>query len=233
MAKDMNQRAIALASQIEHSVARCIFERYYGVGDAGFRNRKVHEIEQWMENITRGQPANLVDLVRAWGDHKLHEVIIFETAYRSDPGARAARSIRIEKRLAMQRRRAATIYAQQENCQPAVLSESEVPAAQMPFLGTYCPDGWERVYLGAEFEPNRRGVFMGDNRGYGAYFVDASGVGTPDELPLTFGEFIRLIRPSYGYGLVEAGIFQIKIGVFERTYGQTRDELIMENEDEP
>jgi hypothetical protein len=82
----------------------------------------------------------------------------------------------------------------------------------IPFLGTYCPKGWKRVRLTVD----TAGVYEGDNKGYGAYFVDNSGLGADDEPALTFRRFLETIKPGYGYGIVEAGQFQIKVGQFER-----------------
>lgn len=81
----------------------------------------------------------------------------------------------------------------------------------IPDLGTHLPDGWKRVKLERE-----HGVYMGDNQGFGAFFVDASGFGRPGEPALTLREFIERLKPGLAYAIVEAGQFQVKIGVFEK-----------------
>lgn len=80
-------------------------------------------------------------------------------------------------------------------------------------VGRYLPEGWHRVRLD-HFDPDSRGIYMGDNDGYGAYFVDSSGFGGSDEAALLIDEFIKRVKPGYGYAIVEAGQFQVKIGVF-------------------
>ena len=60
---------------------------------------------------------------------------------------------------------------------------------------------------------------MGDNEGYGAYFVDCTGLGKPDELALTIDEFTNRVKLEYGYAIVEIGRHQAKIGVFRQIKG--------------
>ena len=81
-------------------------------------------------------------------------------------------------------------------------------------LGPYLPVGWHRVRLD-QIDPNPHGIYMGDNHEYGAYFVDSSGFGEPGESSLAVGEFIERVKSGYGYAIVEAGEFQVKIGVFD------------------
>ena len=57
---------------------------------------------------------------------------------------------------------------------------------------------------------------MVDNQGYGAYFVDCTGLGKPNEPALTIDEFIKKAKPEYAYAIVEIGRYQAKIGVFKR-----------------
>jgi len=87
---------------------------------------------------------------------------------------------------------------------------------KIPYLGTYLPKGFERVRLTEEFDPNHRGIFEGDNRGFGAYFVDSTGFGGPHEPCLQVQEFLGRIRYDVAYGIVEAGEMQVKVGVFRR-----------------
>ncbi len=93
-------------------------------------------------------------------------------------------------------------------------------AVKIPFIGTYRPKGWKGVNLETWFptEAERAAarVYYGDNPPFGAFFVDSSGFGTAGEPALTLKEFLGFIRPGFGYAVVEAGQFQVKVGVFER-----------------
>jgi hypothetical protein len=97
----------------------------------------------------------------------------------------------------------------------AFLENAEKQLGKIPFLGTYLPKDFERVRLTPEFDPQRHGIYEGDNNGFGAYFVD-TGFGGRGEPPLTIEEFLERIRFDVAYGLVEAGEFQVKIGVFRK-----------------
>ena len=85
----------------------------------------------------------------------------------------------------------------------------------IPFLGknkdesTYEPKGWKRVDVDGP-----RG--MGCEKGY--LFVDACGMGSRNEPALTVGEFVEFIYDNkhLGYGIVEAGQFQVVIACYER-----------------
>jgi len=110
--------------------------------------------------------------------------------------------------------------AKRRGKQPAVFSEDQLERwglrvpdeiRHIPNLGSYLPKGWARVQLKKE-----HGVYPGDNEGHGAFFVDASGFGQPGEAALTIGEFIEKLKPGLGYGIVEEGQFQVKIGVYAR-----------------
>jgi hypothetical protein len=81
----------------------------------------------------------------------------------------------------------------------------------IPHLGGLLPRGWRRVRLEAG-----HGVYSGDNKGFGAFMVDSSGLGSPGEAALTIEEFANRLTPGVGYAIVEAGQFQVKIGAFER-----------------
>jgi hypothetical protein len=89
---------------------------------------------------------------------------------------------------------------------------------ELPNIGDRCPKGWRRVRLDESFDENRRGIFMGDARGYGAFMVDASGMGSEDEPALMYDEFVQRLRPNFGYAIIEVGQFQVKIGVFEQVH---------------
>jgi len=86
--------------------------------------------------------------------------------------------------------------------------------ARIPFLGDYVPNGYERVHVGETF---------GGNYGYGTadhahLFVDSSGFGGRGELAMTVSQFAEFVQrhPGYGYGIIEAGQFQIVLGVYRR-----------------
>ena len=74
----------------------------------------------------------------------------------------------------------------------------------MPNMGDYVPDDWELVKT---------------------HFVDSSGFGEEGELALTLDQFKTLVRTEiaqfpddiFGWGLVQAGQFQVYIGQFRST----------------
>lgn len=86
----------------------------------------------------------------------------------------------------------------------------------IPFLGKnddktpFVPEGWVRV--DAPDVPR----LMGVEDGY--LFVDASGLGSPGEPALTVGEFANYAydHKDLGYGIVEAGQFQVVIATYAR-----------------
>ena len=85
----------------------------------------------------------------------------------------------------------------------------------MPFLGDYLPEGWARVSL--EAESDRKGVKMDDNDGFGAYFVDSSGMGADYEPAIPADRLVKeYLEPGFGYAIVQAGQFQVKIGKFKK-----------------
>ena len=98
------------------------------------------------------------------------------------------------------------------------------PFKGFPFLGTRRPFGWRRVNLETwfpgEYARSRARVYPGDNAGAGAFFVDACGWGDDGrEAALSPKRLWEFLRPGFGYAIVEAGQFQVKIGVFERRPG--------------
>lgn len=107
--------------------------------------------------------------------------------------------------------------AEQAAKEPAIFTAGEIARGnvgmlrKIPNLGTYLPQGWSRVEL-----ESGHGVYSGDNAGFGAYMVDSCGFGRAGEPALTIGEFIDQLKPGLGYGIVECGQFQIKIGAFAR-----------------
>jgi len=110
-----------------------------------------------------------------------------------------------------------------ERREPRVFTAEQIAArdVRIPNLGDRCPRNWVRVSLEAEADDH--GVYMGDNRGKGAYFVDKSGCGAPGEPAMTLDEFFTRMKPGLGYAMVEEGQFQVKVGVFAvRTAGRAR-----------
>lgn len=94
------------------------------------------------------------------------------------------------------------------------------PFSRIPNLGDYCPQDWVRVNIEDEGLPTCK-MYPGDNEGYGAYFVDASGWGDPSEPALAPSQLLEVVKEinskgSYGFAICERGQFQIKIGVYKR-----------------
>ena len=88
-------------------------------------------------------------------------------------------------------------------------------AGPVPFLGDYVPRGFKRLHVRDTF---------GERWGHGtadgeALLVDSSGFGSRGELALTDQEFAEFTQyhPGYAYGILEAGQFQIVVGVFKRS----------------
>lgn len=89
--------------------------------------------------------------------------------------------------------------------------------SRIPNIGTYLPDGWRRVDSVDEIGPHRSQYATGKPDGKRGYFVDKSGFGGPGDPALTVQEMADLLKPGYGYAIVEEGQFQITIGVFKKT----------------
>jgi hypothetical protein len=94
---------------------------------------------------------------------------------------------------------------------------------RLPNLGTYLPEGWARVdpieVTGEQRNRHASGTIgetEGRDREVSKYWVDKSGFGSEDELALTIREMAALLRPGYGYAIVEEGQFQLGIGVFKK-----------------
>tara|TARA_R110000765_G_scaffold195591_1_gene301054 strand:- start:5 stop:382 length:378 start_codon:yes stop_codon:yes gene_type:complete len=105
--------------------------------------------------------------------------------------------------------------AANENKIPLIITKEDIDYENVrgiPSLGTYLPDDWERVSL--ETWPDR-GIYMSDNEGFGALFVDSSGFTEAGEAALSLEEFIKALVPDLGYAIVEEGQFQVKVGVFK------------------
>jgi hypothetical protein len=92
------------------------------------------------------------------------------------------------------------------------LHEDEIetyPPFPFPNLGDYRPKGWKLV---------------------DTLFVDSSGFGADDEPAMSVRQLkaklneLQRSDETYGYGIVEAGPFQLHLGVFERRkYRSLRD----------
>jgi len=90
----------------------------------------------------------------------------------------------------------ATRKAKENNKQPYVATKDfDEGVFQCPNLGDYTPNGWIEI---------------------DKLFVDSSGFGSINEPALTKDQFINRIRKGYGYGISEAGQFQVYIKVLKR-----------------
>jgi len=96
------------------------------------------------------------------------------------------------------------------------------PIRSMPDLGDSIPKGWNRFNLGKikkDFTYHYK-IYSDDNKGAGAFFVD-QGMGSDNEPAMTVPQFIKSLSELWnknkklGYGIVETGQFQVKIGVFK------------------
>ena len=72
----------------------------------------------------------------------------------------------------------------------------------IPFLGKYVPFGWKRLA-----DENDDPVW---------YLVDSSGFGRADEPALTLDAFASILVEGHGYGIIEAGEFQVVVGEYVR-----------------
>lgn len=70
----------------------------------------------------------------------------------------------------------------------------------IPNLGDYVPKGWE---LDADADDD------------GLAFVDKAGNGDGGR-SMSLADLIEWLRPGYGYGIVEEGMFQLYVGRFKR-----------------
>ena len=96
------------------------------------------------------------------------------------------------------------------------------PIRSMPDLGDSVPSGWSRFNLGKikdKFTYNYK-IHKDDANGSGAFFVD-QGMGSENEPAMTISQFIKSLSEIWnmnkrlGFGIVETGQFQVKIGVFQ------------------
>lgn len=96
--------------------------------------------------------------------------------------------------------------ARHRRTEPLVVAENPMldeDLRGMPNLGDYVPEDWELVKT---------------------HFVDSSGFGQNGERAMTLDAFVTLVRTEiaqpdviFGWGLVEAGQFQVYIGQFKST----------------
>ena len=67
--------------------------------------------------------------------------------------------------------------------------------SQIPHIGDYRPKGWKLV---------------------DTLFVDSSGLGSEGEPAMTFSQFVARSKLGFGYAIIEAGQFQVRIAGFRR-----------------
>lgn len=85
--------------------------------------------------------------------------------------------------------------AEQEGIQPYIAEvDGDTGVRSAPSIGDYVPNGWRPTEI---------------------YFVDSSGCGAPDELALTFSQFLTKVKEGYGYAICDTGQFQVYIQEFE------------------
>ena len=79
---------------------------------------------------------------------------------------------------------------------PKIFTEED-EVGDIPALGKHTPRGWTLL---------------------DTYFVDSSGFGQPGEPAMSRNEFISLVEglPGFGWGIVEAGQFQVYVGRYEK-----------------
>lgn len=117
-----------------------------------------------------------------------------------------------------QESRAAAKRAARQKREPLMVEKEDLELgvkgiSGIPFIGDYIPKGWRKVDIIDEWyggDEEMRGVY------HAGFFVDASGFGASYEPALTIDQFIEKMRPGYGYAVIEAGQFQVHVGVFER-----------------
>jgi hypothetical protein len=118
--------------------------------------------------------------------------------------------------------------AERENLRPRVygtqLSERvgvlREHVKHMPNLGAYRPQDWELVEreelkLPPDMSPARLKCLAASEP---YLMVDSCGLGTRDEPALLFDELVSLVaaNPDVGWAIVEAGPFQVVVGVFRK-----------------
>lgn len=125
----------------------------------------------------------------------------------------------------------ATYKAARDRRLPLIFDESDVRTevfGNLPYFGEYVPTGWTRVNISDEFGLSHED--RGDFNNVNVYFVDSTGAGRDYELALTQAKFAALLRPGYGYAILEAGPQQDCVGVFKRKRarrGLTPEQILM------
>jgi hypothetical protein len=88
--------------------------------------------------------------------------------------------------------------AKREKKQPYIATKGYNGDARIPNFGDYRPKGWTMV---------------------NEHFVDKSGWGGEHEPALTIEKFLSMMKPGYGYAMIEEGQFQCYVGEFEKIQG--------------
>ena len=122
--------------------------------------------------------------------------------------------------------------AQENNIKPLVFNSVDMaklihndiePIRSMPDVGDSVPSGWQRFNLGKikdQFKYSYK-IYKDDAKGFGAFFVD-QGMGSENEPAMTINQFIHSLSEIWnknkrlGFGIVETGQFQVKIGIFQK-----------------
>ena len=115
--------------------------------------------------------------------------------------------------------------AQENNIKPLVFNSVDIdklkhndiePIRSIPDVGDSVPSGWKRVNLRYSYK-----IYKDDAKGFGAFFVD-QGFGSENEPAMTINQFIHSLSEIWnknkklGFGIVETGQFQVKIGIFQK-----------------
>lgn len=87
----------------------------------------------------------------------------------------------------------ATRKAKHRGVRPLVADHDGQRFGLVPTIGDYTPRGWKLIET---------------------LFVDSSGFGECGEPALTLDQFYAKVKAGYGYAAVEAGQFQVYVGVF-------------------
>ena len=122
--------------------------------------------------------------------------------------------------------------AKENNIKPLVFNSVDMdklkhndiePIRSMPDVGDSVPSGWKRFNVGKikdQFKYSYK-IYKDDADGYGAFFVD-QGMGSENEPAMTINQFIHSLSEIWkknkrlGFGIVETGQFQVKIGIFNK-----------------
>ena len=89
-----------------------------------------------------------------------------------------------------------TIEAKEAGLTPLIAKyDGDDSVAKCPFLANYIPEGFKIV---------------------NTFFVDSSGMGAENESALTFRQFLVKVKKGFGYGIKEAGQFQVYINEYKQ-----------------